>query len=125
MWESDSDVLAQQHSILLNATNATMKREGDCWVLDIIPDRDKVIKQMKRSRTGLETVREDELKNFTIRYRIEADSYNIRRIENNVELEMNIKGLATPMELNSIVYLDGYNERMKIDTPSTEEKLFN
>lgn len=124
VWERDSDVLAQQHSILLNATNATMQRERDCWVLGIIPDRDEVIKQMKKSRTGIETVREDEVKNFTIRYWIEMDNYHIRRIENNVELEMNIKGLVTPMKLNNIVCLDGYNEGVKIDAPATEEKLY-
>jgi hypothetical protein len=117
IWEGDSDVLAQQRSIMFNATNATMRKEGDCWVLDIIPDRGEVIKQMKKRGTGLETVREDELKNFTIRYWIETDGYHITRIENNVELEMNIKGLVTPMELNSIVYLDSYNERMKKDAP--------
>lgn len=117
VWEGDSDILAQQRSILLNATNATMQREGDCWVLDIIPDRGEVIKQMKKSHTGLETVREDELKNFTIRYWIGRDGYQIRRMETSVALEMNIKGMVTPMELNSIVCLDGYDERMKIDAP--------
>jgi hypothetical protein len=115
IWESGSDQLAQQRSILLNATNVTMHKEDNGWVLDIIPDTEEVVGQMKK--TGLETIKEEELKDFTIRYWIEKDSYHITKIENKVELEMNIQGLVTLMELNSAIYLYDYNEKMEIEAP--------
>lgn len=117
MWERDYDVLAQQRSILLNATNATMYKENDSWVLDIIPDKEEVLEQMRKTGTGLETIREEELKDFSIRYWIEKDSYHSMRVENRVELEMNIGGMVTPMQLGSSVYLDSYNEKMEIEAP--------
>lgn len=117
MWERDYDVLAQQRSILLNATNATMYKEDDGWVLDIIPDKEEVLDQMRKTGTGLETIRKEELKDFSIRYWIEKDSYHIMRVENRVELEMNIGGLVSPMELGSSVYFDSYNEKMEIEAP--------
>jgi len=115
IWERGYDQLAQQRSILLNATNVTMLKEDNGWVLDIIPDKEEVVEQMKK--TGLETIKEEELKDFTIRYWIEKDNYHITRIENKVELEMNIQGLVTPMELNSAIYLYDYNEKMEIEAP--------
>ncbi len=117
MWERDYDVLAQQRSILLNATNATMYKEDDSWVLDIIPDNEEVLEQMRKTGTGLETIREEELKDFSIRYWIEKDSYHIMRVENRVELEMNIGGMVTPMQLGSSVYFDSYNEKMEVEAP--------
>lgn len=117
MWERDYDVLAQQRSILLNATNATMYKEDDGWVLDIIPAKEEVLKQMRKTGTGLETIREEELKDFSIRYWIEKDSYHITRVENRVELEMNIGGMVTPMQLGSSVYFDSYNEKIEIEAP--------
>ena len=115
IWESGSDQLAQQRSILLNATNVTMHKEDNGWVLDIIPDKKEVVEQMKK--TGLETIKEEELNDFTIRYWIEKDSYHITKIENKIELEMNIQGLVTPMKLNSTIYLYDYNEKMEIEAP--------
>ena len=117
MWERNDDVLAQQLSILFNATNATMYKEDDGWVLDIIPDKEEVLDQMRKTGTGLETIRKEELKDFSIRYWIEKDSYHIMRVENRVELEMNIGGLVSPMELGSSVYFDSYNEKMEIEAP--------
>ena len=115
IWKSASDQLAQQRSILLDATNVTMQKEDNGWVLDVIPDKEEVVEQMKK--TGLETIKEEELKDFTIRYWIEKDSYYITKIENKVELEMNIQGLVTPIELNSTIYLYDYNEKMEIEAP--------
>jgi hypothetical protein len=115
IWESGYDQLAQQRSILLNATNVTMLKEDNGWVLDVIPDKEKVVEQMKK--TGLETIKEEELKDFTIKYWIEKDSYYITKIENKVELEMNIQGLVTPVKLNSVIYLYDYNEKMEIEAP--------
>ena len=115
IWESGYDQLAQQSSILLNATNVTMHKEDNGWVLDVIPDKEKVVEQMKK--TGLETIKEEELKDFTIKYWIEKDSYYITKIENKVELEMNIQGLVTPVKLNSVIYLYDYNKKMEIAAP--------
>jgi hypothetical protein len=113
VWESDQ--LAQQRSILLNATNVTMQKEAEGWVLDIVPDKENVVEQMKK--TGMETLKEEELKDFAIKYWIEKGSYHITKIENRVELEMNIQGLVTPVVLDSVVYLEGYNEKMVIEAP--------
>jgi hypothetical protein len=115
IWENGYDQLAQQRSILLNATNATMHTDDNGWILDIVPDKEEVIEQM--GKTGLEMIREEELKSFTIRYWIGKDSYHITRMENRAHIKMNIKGMVTPMELNNVVYFDGYNERMEIVAP--------
>jgi hypothetical protein len=113
IWESDQ--LAQQRSILFNATNVTMQKEDNGWILNIIPNKEDVVEQMRK--TGIETIKQEELKNFTIRYWIEKDTYWITKIENQVELEMNIKGLVTPLKLNSVIYLDNYNEKTEIEAP--------
>jgi hypothetical protein len=112
-WESDQ--LAQQRSLLANATNVTMQKEENGWVLDVIPDQEEVLEQMKRA--GLETVKEEELIDFSIKYWIEKDSYHITGIENKIELTMNIQGLVTPMELNNSVHLYDYNKEMEIEAP--------
>jgi len=115
IWESSYDQLAQQRSILLNATNVTMQKEDNGWVLNIIPNKEDLVEQMRK--TGIGTIKEEELKNFTIRYWIEKDTYWITKIENQVELEMNIQGLVTPLKLNSVIYLDNYNEKTEIEAP--------
>ena len=117
IWEKGygSDQLAQQRSILLNATNVTMQKEDNGWILDIISDKKEVVEQMEK--TGLGTIKEEELKDFTIRYWIEKDTYRITKIENKVELEMNIQGLVTPMKLNNFIELYDYNKKMEIEAP--------
>lgn len=117
IWKSSYDPLLQQRSILLNASNVTMRKEENDWILEIVPDKKVVIEQMKRTSVGLETIKKEKLKNFTIRYWIEKDSYHIKRIENNVELEMNIKGLETPVRLNNLIEIYDYNEKVKIEAP--------
>lgn len=114
VWESQ-DQLKQQYSLLQNATNVTMQTEENGWVLDIISDRKEVIEQMRRM--GRETINEDELKNYTIRYRIEKEHYYITKIESRMELEMNIQGMVTPMQLHNFVTLDNYNEKIEIVAP--------
>ena len=113
IWESDQ--LAQQRSLLANATNVTMQKEENGWVLDIIHDREEVLEQM--NRTGLETIKEEELIDFSIEYWIEKDTYWITKIENKLELEMNIQGLVTPMKSNNSVTLYDYNKEMEIEAP--------
>ncbi|MEA2075828.1 MAG: hypothetical protein U9O85_08910 [Euryarchaeota archaeon] len=113
IWESDQ--LAQQRSLLANATNVTMQKEENGWVLDVIPDREEVLEQMRR--TGHETIKEEELIDFSIEYRIEKDTYWITKIENKIELEMNIQGLVTLVKLNNSVKLYDYNKEMEIEAP--------
>jgi hypothetical protein len=113
IWESDQ--LAQQRSLLANATNVTMLKEENGWVLDVIPDREAVIEQMNRA--GLESIKEDELIAFSIEYWIEKDTYRITKIENKIELEMNIQGLVTPIKLNNSVTLYDYNKELEIEAP--------
>ncbi len=116
LWKSNYDFLSQQRPILLNTSNVTMGKEENGWILEIVPDKKVVIEQMKRTMS-LKTITEKELKKFIIRYWIEKDSYRIRSIENNVELEMNIKGLETPVKLDNLIYIYGYNEKMEIEAP--------
>lgn len=113
IWESDQ--LAQQRSLLANATNVTMLKEENGWVLDVIPDRGEVLEQMNRA--GLESIKEDELIAFSIEYWIEKDTYRITKIENKIELEMNIQGLVTPIKLNNSVTLYDYNKELEIEAP--------
>jgi len=113
IWESDQ--LAQQRSLLQNATNVTMQKEETGWVLDVIPDREEVIEQM--NRTGLETIKEEELIDFSIEYWIEKNTYWITKIENKIELEMNIQGLVTLVKLNNSVKLYDYNKEVEIEAP--------
>jgi hypothetical protein len=114
LWESDQ--LAQQRSLLQNATNITMQKEEAEWVLEVIPDRKEVIEQMKRG--GMETIKEDELIDFTITYWIARDTYWITKIENRIELEMNIQGLVTPIQLNNSVSFYDYNTAMILEAPA-------
>ncbi|MBN1762272.1 MAG: hypothetical protein JW878_04235 [Methanomicrobia archaeon] len=114
LWESDQ--LVQQRSLLQNATNVTMQTEETGWVLDVIPDHKEVIAQMKRS--GMETIKDDELIDFTITYWIARDTYWITKIENRIALEMNIQGLMTPIQLNNSVSFYDYNTAMIIEAPA-------
>jgi hypothetical protein len=115
VWESAYDVLGQQRSILLNADNISMHKRDDGWILDVIPDKKIVLEEL--GKNGISAIEENELKAFAIKYWIEKDAYHIIRIENKVELEMNIEGLVMPIEFNSVVYLSDYNEEMKIEAP--------
>lgn len=115
IWESDYDQLAQQRSILLNASNLTMQKEEGGWILDIIPDKKIVLEQVQN--IGPETISEEELKYFAIRYWIKRDGYHITKVENRVGVEMNIQGLVTPMELKTVTYYSDYNKKMDIEVP--------
>ncbi len=101
----------------MNRSIVTMRKKENGWILTVIPDREEVIEQMKKTGRGLETIKEDELRNFPITYGIEKGSYHITKVESEVELEMNIKGLVTPMELNNSVRLYDYNKELEIEAP--------
>ena len=114
LWEN-YDQLAQQRSILLNATNVTMQEEDRGWIVIIFPDRREVIEQMKQA--GLERLKEEDLRDFTMNYWIEQDSYHITRIENKIEFTMDIQGMVTPVRLTNSVNLSDYNKKMEIEAP--------
>jgi hypothetical protein len=114
LWKG-YDQLEQQRALLQNATNVTMQKEDNGWILTVIPDQEEVIGQMQR--TGLELTGEEELKDFTIIYWIEKGSYYITKIENTIEVTMNIQGLVTPIELNNSVRIYDYNKEMEIEAP--------
>jgi hypothetical protein len=114
LWKG-YDQLEQQRALLQNATNVTMQKEDNGWILTVIPDREEVIEQMQR--TGLELTGEEELKDFTIVYWIEKGNYYITRIENTIEVTMNIQGLVTPIELNNSVRIYDYNKELEIEAP--------
>lgn len=115
IWEKSYDQLAQQRSILANATNVTMRADEGGWIVEIVPNQTEVVEQMKG--VGLELSGDEELKDFAITYWIERDSFYITDIENRVELLVNLQGLLTPIELNSTIRLYDYNEAMVIEAP--------
>lgn len=114
LWTS-YDQLEQQYAILRNASNITMTTLEDGWVLSIEPAKQEVLAQL--SRAGMETITEDELRNFTITYWIGRDSYFIARIENRISVELNIQGLVTPIQLENYVNLSDYNKELELAPP--------
>jgi hypothetical protein len=115
IWASGYDQLAQQRSILTNASNVTMRADDEGWIMEIVPNRTDVIEQM--NGTGLALSGDEELHELEITYRIERDTFYITDIENRIELLLNIQGLLTPIELNSTIRLYDYNEAQVIEAP--------
>ena len=113
--EKLNEILADQHLILSSAENATMSREGDVWLLEVIPEQDKVQEQMES--LGIDTSG-IELKSFVTRYRIDAGTYHISEIESFTNAEINFMGLKTPIELKSTILLSDYNKKVSLEAPS-------
>lgn len=112
--EKLNEILADQHLILSSAENATMSREGDVWLLEVIPGQDKVQEQMES--LGIDTSG-IELKSFVTRYRIDAGTYHISEIESFTNAEINFMGLKTPIELKSTILLSDYNKKISLEAP--------
>lgn len=108
------DTLSEQRSVLFNAKNSTMHKQEDGWILEIIPEKEEVLEQMKT--LGLETSG-TELKSFFTRYWIEKGTYHIRTIETYVEVEINFMGMQTPVRIYSVIHMDNYNEKFNIKAP--------
>ena len=115
IWTSSYDQLAQQRSILANASNVTMRADDEAWIVEIVPNQTDVIAQM--NDVGLALSGDEELHDFEIIYRIERGTFYITDIENRIELLMNIQGLITPITLNSTIRLYDYNEALVIEAP--------
>ncbi len=109
-------ILSEQHMILSSAENATMSREEDVWLLEIIPKQENVLEQMQSMGVDTSGI---ELKSFVTRYWIEADTYHIIEIESVTNAEMNIMGLKTPIELKSTILLSDYNKKISLEAPVT------
>ena len=112
--EKLNEILADQHLILSSAENTTMSREGDVWLLEVIPGQDKVQEQMES--LGIDTSG-IELKSFVTRYRIDAGTYHISEIESFTNAEINFMGLKTPIELKSTILLSDYNKKISLEAP--------
>jgi|GEM_PF-1282871 len=112
---SSYDQLAHQRSILTNASNITMRADTDGWLVEIVPNRTDVITQLNGA--GLALSGNEELQDFAITYRIDRGTFYITDIENRIELELNIQGLLTPIELTSTIRLYGYHEVPVIEAP--------
>ncbi len=112
--ETWKDSISQQSSILYNAKNPTMYRDGDDYILEIIPEKEEILDQMQSM--GLETSGTD-LKSYIIRYRIDADTFHIRKIETLVDVEINFMGMRTPVRLENVILLSDYNEKVTIKAP--------
>ncbi|MGC9444860.1 MAG: hypothetical protein ACP5E9_08075 [Candidatus Methanospirareceae archaeon] len=115
IWTSSYDQLAQQRSILSNATNVTMRADDEAWIVEIVPNRNDMLAQI--NGTGLALRGDEELQGFAITYRIERGTFYITDIENRIELLLNIQGLVTPIEVNSTIRLYDYNEALVIEAP--------
>jgi hypothetical protein len=108
------DTLSEQRSILFNAKNITMHEQEGGWVLEVIPEKEEILEQMKN--LGLETSG-TELKNFVTSYWIEKGTFRIRKIETDVEVEINFMGMQTPVRIYTVIYMDNYNEKFNIKAP--------
>lgn len=116
IWKSGHDQLSAQRLILLNSSNMNMQRTEEGWILELRPDKSTVMDQLRRSGVGLETLKEEELYDFRITYLIDKN-YHIIEIENWMQLEMNIQGLVTPMNLVSKLRFYDYNKKLDIAEP--------
>ena len=108
------DKLSEQRSILENARNLTMYRENGTYILEIVPEKEEVLRQMREA--GLDDSK-IELKRYVIRYRIEPYTYYIRKAETYADIEMNFRGMQTSMKLTNIINLSDFNEKMSIEAP--------
>ena len=109
------DTLSEQSSILSNAKNSTMYEQEDGWVLEVIPEKEVLLEQMKTMR--LETSG-TELKNFVTSYWIEKGTFRIKKIETDVEVEMNFMGMQTPVRIYTVIHMDNYNKKINVKAPS-------
>lgn len=124
LWQSEklddakkfNEILSEQQMILSSAENATMSREGDVWLLEVVPEQEKVLEQM--GSMGIDTSG-IELKNFVTRYWIEAGTFHINEIESVTNAEMKFMGLKTPLELKSTILLSDYNKKISLEPPVT------
>lgn len=108
------DKLSEQRSVLFYAENATMSKVEGGWVLEIIPDRNDILKQM--GTMGLDTSG-SELNGFVTRYWIEDGTFYIRMIETDVDVEINFMGMQTPVKLKNVIHLSNYNDKVTIQAP--------
>ncbi|NOR47166.1 MAG: hypothetical protein GQ533_03845 [Methanosarcinaceae archaeon] len=113
--EKLNEILSDQHLILSSAENATMSKEGDVWLLEIIPEQEKVQEQMESMGIDTSGI---ELKSFVTRYWIDAGTYHISEIGSVINGEMNFMGLKTPIELKSTILLSDYNKKISMKAPS-------
>ncbi len=109
-----NDKLKEQRSILQNADNMTMYREEDGWLLEIFPDEEVVIEEMRKA--GLDDT-ESNIKSFSIRYWIEDGTFFVKKTETDIEVEMNFMGMDTEVKLVNVLYLSNFNEKMDIEVP--------
>lgn len=116
IWESGYDQLSAQRLILLNSSNMDIQENQGGWVLKLRPDKSIVMNQLRRKGVGLETLKEEELYDYRITYLIDKN-YHITEIETWMQLEMNIQGLVTPMNLASKIRFYNYNKKLNIDKP--------
>ncbi len=108
------DKLSEQRLILANANNLTMYRENSEWILEIVPEKEEIMEQMRSA--GLETAG-TELKSYVIRYWIEPRTFYINKVETRADVEMNFRGMQTQINLNNVIHLGNYNEKTNIEAP--------
>ena len=118
VWAKANDQLSQQQVILSRAVNISMKEYEHGWILEVIPEKSKVLDQLRKTRAGLDTLKDEELRSYKVRYWIEKDTYYITQIENTAEIEMNIQGLVTIIKLESKMYLFDFNEEIEVVSPN-------
>lgn len=117
IWAKANDQLSQQQIILNRATNISMKEYERGWILEVIPEKKQLLNQLRKPGAGIDTLKDEELRSYKVRYWIDKDTYYITQIENTAEIEMNIGGLVTLMKLESRIYLFDFNEEMELASP--------
>lgn len=108
------DKLSEQRLILENAGNLTMYRENESYILEIVPEKEEVMRQLRDA--GLDDSK-IELERYVIRYLIEPDTYYVRKAETHADINMNFRGMQTSMKLINVIHLSGFNEKMSIEAP--------
>jgi len=108
------DKLSEQHSIIENARNLTMYRQNGSYILEIVPEKEELMQQMRDS--GIETSGIG-LNKYVMRYWIEPGTYNIQKAETYADIDMNFRGIQTSIKLFNVIHLSGFNEKIKLEAP--------
>lgn len=113
-WET-YDQLAQNNILLTNSTFLSMEKTDSCFILTALPDSSAVVRDAEMA--GVRFKGDEHLKEYSIRYIIDRDSYRINSIESRMELFMNVQGMMTPVTINNRVDIYGYNALLDIEAP--------
>jgi len=114
IWDT-YDQLTQANILLANSTALSMEKTDSSFILTALPDNDALVRETENA--GMQLRGDEQLKEYSIKYTIEKDSYRISSIESRIEFIMNVQGLMTPVAINNRVDIYDYDVKLKIETP--------